>query len=513
MNYQNSPELRSLNVGMIARLVDNSNTGGVSLETNNQFLIDKPANSGNELITVEDDVDNDEEPEIIDVCEKKPLTLDEVLQELEKLDAFARFCAHSHFLDNSAQICKDVVYSLVEQSVQRSENSGINTGVSLVSKHAASSMIDPVNKEVQIHNASVEPSSDASTNNCDDNSGSNAETSAKSGDNSKSDSNEKKLVVGLKLRNISDMLHNKPSKDTNNDENVERASCLDQKGYLSTQTAALQPPPNHENVFLIKQHTITPSSDVILSNMKTKQVVQNVDRNFCNENGFWIQSSKIANGTNNSKRKQVLYPKSNDNVEIIMGDIVHNGTEKGKRKITDHQTDNITKRQKICDNSINIVSGSINYYSDSLVRVNREQQLIVPQNMEQLFKLPSTGEKVTNFDCIYCKKPPIRPNRSELYRHYSVKHHFYDIEKYVRQYYPGSYNSLVCPVCDKKLKDKSCLINHVGQVHSVVQFFIPQWARISKGEASTITLNLKKDQSTGLVTSIPLASASSKHYL
>lgn len=105
----------------------------------------------------------------------------------------------------------------------------------------------------------------------------------------------------------------------------------------------------------------------------------------------------------------------------------------------------------------------------------------------------STG-KVTNFDCIYCQKTPIKPNRSELYRHYSQTHHRHDILEYIKQYYPKNVISKECPVCQRVMGNGGTnkLIDHLGQVHDVVEYFLPEWARISKAEAVMLSNNMKK---------------------
>merc|ERR1712200_17908 len=135
----------------------------------------------------------------------------------------------------------------------------------------------------------------------------------------------------------------------------------------------------------------------------------------------------------------------------------------------------------------------LNYASPSTKKkkVKVKNTEAVTENKPSNKNVDSTTGKVSNFDCIYCPRP-VKPNRSELYRHYSQYHHRKDILEYIKQYHPENLDSSVCPVCERDMKGTSKLIDHLGQVHDVVEKFIPQWARISKQEAVILGNNLKK---------------------
>ena len=82
-----------------------------------------------------------------------------------------------------------------------------------------------------------------------------------------------------------------------------------------------------------------------------------------------------------------------------------------------------------------------------------------------------------NYSCIYCSVIP-RPMsicRSELYRHYSVRH----FANHLRAEF-GKVGRF-CGVC-KKVVITSNWVTHMGQVHGNVEIFLPIEARIPGGE-------------------------------
>ena len=45
-----------------------------------------------------------------------------------------------------------------------------------------------------------------------------------------------------------------------------------------------------------------------------------------------------------------------------------------------------------------------------------------------------------------------------IFRHYTVKHHSSDIDKYMQQYYPHNLISHTCPACNKKTKVSASIL-------------------------------------------------------
>ena len=81
-----------------------------------------------------------------------------------------------------------------------------------------------------------------------------------------------------------------------------------------------------------------------------------------------------------------------------------------------------------------------------------------------------------DFRCIYCKVLPRegRVSRSELYRHYAVKHFGEQLK--------SEYGNLtVCPICGIEIKIWNQMKLHVGQVHDKVEKYLPEEAKIPRG--------------------------------
>ena len=84
--------------------------------------------------------------------------------------------------------------------------------------------------------------------------------------------------------------------------------------------------------------------------------------------------------------------------------------------------------------------------------------------------------RLYDFRCIYCKVLPRegRVSRSELYRHYAVKHFSQELR--------SEYGELVlCPICGMKKKSSMCyFLSHLGQVHDKVENYLPEEAKIPR---------------------------------
>ena len=84
--------------------------------------------------------------------------------------------------------------------------------------------------------------------------------------------------------------------------------------------------------------------------------------------------------------------------------------------------------------------------------------------------------RLYDFRCIYCKVLPRegRVSRSELYRHYAVKHFSQELR--------SEYGDLVlCPICGMKKKSSMCyFLSHLGQVHDKVENYLPEEAKIPR---------------------------------
>ena len=78
-----------------------------------------------------------------------------------------------------------------------------------------------------------------------------------------------------------------------------------------------------------------------------------------------------------------------------------------------------------------------------------------------------------DFRCTICKIIPVKPNRSELYRHYSTEHFKVQL---LNEF--GHLN--VCPFCNKELRIKGKNASHFGQKHDMVEKFLPEGVRIPR---------------------------------
>jgi len=84
-------------------------------------------------------------------------------------------------------------------------------------------------------------------------------------------------------------------------------------------------------------------------------------------------------------------------------------------------------------------------------------------------------DKIEMYRCTICGQDPIQPNRSELYRHYAVKHFCKEILDLVKK-------EVTCPICciDITNVKSSHVASHLGQRHDWVEKFLPEEAIIPK---------------------------------
>eukprot|EP00092_Neocalanus_flemingeri_P019083 GFUD01020673.1.p1 GENE.GFUD01020673.1~~GFUD01020673.1.p1 ORF type:complete len:526 (-),score=126.95 GFUD01020673.1:28-1605(-) len=93
------------------------------------------------------------------------------------------------------------------------------------------------------------------------------------------------------------------------------------------------------------------------------------------------------------------------------------------------------------------------------------------------------------FRCTICQIIPIKPNRSELYRHYS-KAHFGSL--LIKERNKFGHNLKICPFCNRAFSTK-IPVSHLGQKHDMVEKFLPEEARIPKrGTYSNRRLSTKQ---------------------
>jgi len=110
-------------------------------------------------------------------------------------------------------------------------------------------------------------------------------------------------------------------------------------------------------------------------------------------------------------------------------------------------------------------------------------------------------EKTEKFRCSICGHVPNQPNRSELYRHYAVKHFYKVIMDLVK-------NEVKCPVChiDMTNVKSTSRASHLGQRHDWVEKFLPNEAiiprkthsggkrlRPKRNTIAQVTLSMEKD--------------------
>ena len=117
--------------------------------------------------------------------------------------------------------------------------------------------------------------------------------------------------------------------------------------------------------------------------------------------------------------------------------------------------------------------------------------------------------RLYDFRCIYCKVLPREGvvSRSELYRHYAVKH--------FREHLRSEYGDLArCPICGMKKKWLFYLLSHLGQVHDKVENYLPEEAKIPRDfmqpqgkhasmKTSKVVVGSKANKKTGVFPAIP----------
>eukprot|EP00092_Neocalanus_flemingeri_P099956 GFUD01127590.1.p1 GENE.GFUD01127590.1~~GFUD01127590.1.p1 ORF type:complete len:471 (+),score=120.52 GFUD01127590.1:64-1476(+) len=81
-----------------------------------------------------------------------------------------------------------------------------------------------------------------------------------------------------------------------------------------------------------------------------------------------------------------------------------------------------------------------------------------------------------DFRCTICQIIPRKPNRSELYRHYSKAHFGSLLRKEMNKF---GHNLNICPFCNRAFS-KGIPVTHLGQTHNMVEKYLPGEARITK---------------------------------
>ena len=97
-------------------------------------------------------------------------------------------------------------------------------------------------------------------------------------------------------------------------------------------------------------------------------------------------------------------------------------------------------------------------------------------------KVNVSPEKESKFRCVYCAEVPKRPSRSELYRHYAIKHHKNDLIQHLEATYGpiAKGKDLPCPVCEPQVVkgNRTALIDHMALKHNLIEQFLPESAKI-----------------------------------
>jgi len=125
-------------------------------------------------------------------------------------------------------------------------------------------------------------------------------------------------------------------------------------------------------------------------------------------------------------------------------------------------------------------------------------------NKPEPVDLEEVTEEMKKFMCYICKIFP-RPgsyNRSELYRHYALVHYAQDMRKdYLAKYsFPCP-----CPFCPEpaRMLEGKDIVNHIGQVHSKVEDYLPAEYHLTGGIAkrriSSVTASIKMEIEENLV--------------
>merc|ERR1712179_755292 len=125
-------------------------------------------------------------------------------------------------------------------------------------------------------------------------------------------------------------------------------------------------------------------------------------------------------------------------------------------------------------------------------------------NKPEPVDLDEVTEEMKKFMCYICKIFP-RPgsyNRSELYRHYALVHYAQDMRKdYLAKYsFPCP-----CPFCPEpaRMLEGKDIVNHIGQVHSKVEDYLPAEYHLTGGIAkrriSSVTASIKMEIEENLV--------------
>jgi len=125
-------------------------------------------------------------------------------------------------------------------------------------------------------------------------------------------------------------------------------------------------------------------------------------------------------------------------------------------------------------------------------------------NKPEPVDLEEVTEEMKKFMCYICKIFP-RPgsyNRSELYRHYALVHYAQDMRKDYLEKYSFPCPCPFCPEPARMLEGKD-IVNHIGQVHSKVEDYLPAEYHLTGGIAkrriSSVTASIKMEIEENLV--------------
>jgi len=104
------------------------------------------------------------------------------------------------------------------------------------------------------------------------------------------------------------------------------------------------------------------------------------------------------------------------------------------------------------------------------IKIKKNKVLIKQEDNGSHMK--TVNGQLYDFRCHFCKVLPRygKPCRSELYRHYSLRHYSKELRE---EFGPAQPN---CPICGKR--QRSNYHSHLGQVHNEVEKFLPEVARI-----------------------------------